>query len=86
VPVDGIVTEGSSAVDESMLTGEPLPVTKRTGDTVIGATLNTNGSLVMRSERVGSTTMLAQIVQMVAQAQRSKAPCNAWPIRLPAIL
>jgi len=74
VPVDGIVTEGSSAVDESMLTGEPLPVTKRTGDTVIGATLNTNGSLVMRSERVGSTTMLAQIVQMVAQAQRSKAP------------
>ncbi|MBC3868618.1 heavy metal translocating P-type ATPase [Undibacterium oligocarboniphilum] len=74
VPVDGIVIEGSSAVDESMLTGEPLPVSKRTGDTIIGATLNTNGALVMRSERVGSATMLAQIVQMVAQAQRSKAP------------
>ena len=74
VPVDGIVTEGGSAVDESMLTGEPLPVTKRIGDKVIGATLNTNGALVMRSEKVGAATMLAQIVQMVAQAQRSKAP------------
>lgn len=74
VPVDGSVTEGSSAVDESMLTGEPVPVTKRVGDKVIGATLNTNGALVMRSERVGSATMLAQIVEMVAQAQRSKAP------------
>ncbi len=74
VPVDGEVTEGSSAVDESMLTGEPLPVTKRAGDKLIGATLNTNGALVMRSEKVGSSTMLAQIVQMVAQAQRSKAP------------
>ena len=74
VPVDGVVTEGSSAVDESMLTGEPIPVTKRVGDKIIGATLNTSGALVMRSERVGSTTMLSQIVQMVAQAQRSKAP------------
>lgn len=74
VPVDGVVTEGSSAVDESMLTGEPLPVTKRIGDKVIGATMNTNGALVMRSEKIGSSTMLAQIVQMVAQAQRSKAP------------
>jgi len=74
VPVDGTVTEGSSSVDESMLTGEPLPVTKRVGDKVIGATLNTSGALVMRSERVGSSTVLAQIVQMVAQAQRSKAP------------
>lgn len=74
VPVDGTVTEGSSAVDESMLTGEPVPVTKRVGDSVIGATLNTNGALVMRSEKVGSATMLSQIVQMVAQAQRSKAP------------
>ena len=74
VPVDGVVIEGSSAVDESMLTGEPLPVTKRTGDQVIGATLNTSGALVMRSERVGASTVLAQIVQMVAQAQRSKAP------------
>ncbi|QEL63932.1 copper-transporting ATPase [Oryzomicrobium terrae] len=74
VPVDGVVTEGSSAIDESMLTGEPLPVTKRPGDKVIGATINTSGSLVMRSEKIGAQTMLAQIVQMVAQAQRSKAP------------
>jgi P-type Cu+ transporter len=74
VPVDGVVTEGQSAVDESMLTGEPMPVTKRPGDKLIGATLNTSGALVMRSERVGSATVLAQIVQMVAQAQRSRAP------------
>jgi Cu+-exporting ATPase len=74
VPVDGVVTEGSSAVDEAMLTGEPVPVSKRPGDKLIGATLNTSGALVMRSERVGAQTMLSQIVQMVAQAQRSKAP------------
>jgi len=74
VPVDGVVTEGSSALDESMLTGEPLPVTKRVGDKLIGATLNTSGALLMRSEHVGSATVLSQIVQMVAQAQRSKAP------------
>jgi Cu+-exporting ATPase len=74
VPVDGVVMEGSSALDESMLTGEPLPVTKRPGDKLIGATLNTTGALVMRSERVGSATVLSQIVQMVAQAQRSRAP------------
>ncbi|MFZ5844706.1 MAG: copper-transporting P-type ATPase [Pseudomonadota bacterium] len=74
VPVDGVVLEGSSAVDESMLTGEPMPVTKRVGDAVIGATLNTTGALVMRSEKVGAQTMLAQIVQMVANAQRSRAP------------
>ena len=74
VPVDGAVVEGSSAVDEAMLTGEPLPVTKRVGDKLIGATLNTSGALVMRSEHVGSATVLSQIVQMVAMAQRSKAP------------
>ncbi len=74
VPVDGIVIEGRSAVDESMLTGEPLPVVKAAGDKLIGATLNTNGALLMRSERVGSATVLAQIVQMVALAQRSRAP------------
>ena len=74
VPVDGVVAEGSSAVDESMLTGEPVPVTKRVGDGLIGATLNTSGALVMRSEKVGAATMLSQIVQMVANAQRSKAP------------
>lgn len=74
VPVDGVVLEGESAVDESMLTGEPVPVTKRVGDKVIGATINSSGSLVMRSEKIGSQTMLSQIVQMVAQAQRSRAP------------
>jgi Cu+-exporting ATPase len=74
VPVDGKVTEGESAVDESMLTGEPMPVTKRPGDKVIGATLNTSGSLVIHAEKIGSQTMLSQIVQMVAQAQRSRAP------------
>jgi len=74
VPVDGVVVEGTSAVDESMLTGEPMPVSKRTGDKLIGATLNTSGALVMQSERVGSSTVLAQIVQMVALAQRSRAP------------
>ncbi|MBN8888499.1 MAG: heavy metal translocating P-type ATPase [Rudaea sp.] len=74
VPVDGIVTEGSSSVDESMLTGEPVPVTKRPGDKIVGATLNTTGALIMRAERVGAETMLSQIVLMVAQAQRSRAP------------
>ena len=82
VPVDGIVTEGSSAVDESMLTGEPMPVAKRAGDKLIGATMNTSGALVMRSERVGSQTLLAQIVQMVAQAQRSKAPMQRMADRV----
>ncbi|GAB3546538.1 heavy metal translocating P-type ATPase [Noviherbaspirillum agri] len=74
VPVDGAVLEGESAVDESMLTGEPVPVTKRPGDKLIGATINTSGSLVMRAEKIGSQTMLSQIVQMVANAQRSRAP------------
>src|SRR5687768_1420643 len=74
VPVDGVVVEGRSALDESMLTGEPLPVSKQPGDALIGATLNTSGALLMRSEKVGSATVLAQIVQMVAQAQRSRAP------------
>uniref|UniRef100_A0A809EAT2 Copper-translocating P-type ATPase n=1 Tax=Ralstonia solanacearum TaxID=305 RepID=A0A809EAT2_RALSL len=74
VPTDGIVVEGSSSLDESMITGEPIPVTKRVGDHVIGATMNTAGSLIIESEKVGSQTVLSQIVQMVAQAQRSKAP------------
>ena len=74
VPVDGVVLEGGSAVDESMLTGEPLPVTKRIGDKLIGATMNTTGAIVMRAEKVGSQTVLASIVQMVVQAQRSRAP------------
>ncbi|THF64299.1 heavy metal translocating P-type ATPase [Pseudothauera rhizosphaerae] len=74
VPVDGAVAEGESAVDESMLTGEPIPVTRRPGDKLIGATLNTSGALVMVAEKVGAQTVLSQIVQMVAQAQRSRAP------------
>ena len=74
VPVDGVVVEGSSAVDESMISGEPIPVLKRAEDRVIGGTVNGTGALVMKAERVGSETLLAQIVQMVAEAQRSRAP------------
>jgi P-type Cu+ transporter len=74
IPVDGVVLDGSSVVDESMITGESVPVTKTKASRVIGATVNGNGSLVMRAERVGSETMLAQIVQMVSQAQRTRAP------------
>jgi Cu+-exporting ATPase len=74
VPVDGIVIDGFSSVDESMISGEPIPVQKKAGDKVIGATVNTTGSLSMRAEKIGSDTLLAQIVQMVADAQRSRAP------------
>ncbi|NGN62498.1 heavy metal translocating P-type ATPase [Streptomyces sp. A7024] len=74
VPVDAEVLSGSSAVDESMVTGEPMPVTKRAGDTVIGATVNTTGSLHVRAAKVGADTMLAQIIRLVRQAQASKAP------------
>jgi P-type Cu+ transporter len=74
VPVDGAVVEGHSNIDESMITGEPVPVEKSPGDAATGGTLNTTGSLVMRAERVGSDTLLAQIVRMVAEAQRSRAP------------
>ena len=74
VPVDGVVIEGHSSVDESMITGEAVPVEKSEGSHVIGATVNASGSLVMRAERVGSETMLAQIVDLVSQAQRSRAP------------
>jgi len=77
VPVDGVVLEGHSAVDESMITGEPLPVEKFSGDKVTSATVNTVGSFVMRAERVGSDTLLSQIVHMVAEAQRSRAPIQA---------
>ena len=74
VPVDGVVVQGATAIDESMVTGESIPVAKQPGDHVIGATINGTGSIVMQAERVGSETLLAQIVNMVAQAQRSRAP------------
>lgn len=74
IPVDGIVVEGRSTVDESMITGEPMPVEKNSGDNVTGGTVNNTGSFVMEAQRVGSDTLLAQIVDMVAQAQRSRAP------------
>ena len=74
VPVDGVVVEGRSSIDESMLTGEPIPVEKEPGARVIGATINRSGSLVMRAEKIGADTVLSQIVQMVAAAQRSRAP------------
>ncbi len=74
VPVDGLIHEGASAVDESMVTGEPMPVEKRAGDSVTGGTLNTSGSFVMEAQRFGSETTLAQIVRLVSEAQRSRAP------------
>jgi len=74
IPVDGVVTDGSSAVDESMVSGEPIPVEKISGEKLIGATLNGSGSLLMRAQKVGSDTLLAQIVRMVSEAQRSRAP------------
>src|SRR6266704_3662206 len=74
VPIDGVIVEGQSNIDESMITGEPMPVSKRAGDKVVGATVNQTGSFLMRAERIGSDTLLAQIVQMVAEAQRSRAP------------
>ena len=74
VPIDGVMVEGQSNVDESMITGEPMPVSKGAGDRVVGATVNQTGSFLMRAEKIGSETLLAQIVQMVAEAQRSRAP------------
>jgi P-type Cu+ transporter len=74
IPVDGVVTEGQSSVDESMVSGEPIPVEKTAGATVVGGTINGTGSLVMRAERVGQATLLAQIVRMVSEAQRTRAP------------
>ncbi|MGD9664048.1 MAG: copper-translocating P-type ATPase [Novosphingobium sp.] len=78
VPVDGVVVDGRSSVDESMITGEPVPVEKVAGDTLTGATINGTGSLVMEARRVGADTMLAQIVDMVAAAQRSRAPIQKY--------
>ena len=74
VPVDGVVIEGHSSVDESMISGEPIPVEKSTGARVTGGTINGTGAFAMKAERVGAETMLARIVQMVSEAQRSRAP------------
>src|SRR5207249_5138406 len=84
VPVDGIVLEGRSSVDESLVSGEPIPVEKEPGSRLVGATLNGIGSLIMRAERVGADTLLARIVQMVAQAQRSRAPIQRLADRVSA--
>jgi Cu+-exporting ATPase len=84
IPVDSVVIEGASAVDESMVTGEPIPVEKRPGERLIGGTVNGTGALVMRAERVGQETLLAQIVRMVAEAQRSRAPIQRLADRVSA--
>jgi Cu+-exporting ATPase len=91
VPVDGVVLDGRSAVDESMVTGEPVPVEKTSGESVVGGTMNGTGALVMRAERVGKDTLLAQIVKMVSEAQRSRAPIQGLADRVasyfvPAVL
>ena len=83
-PVDGIIREGASAIDESMVTGEPMPVEKKAGDSVTGGTLNTSGSFIMEAQRVGSETMLAQIVKLVSEAQRSRAPMQRLADRVAA--
>jgi Cu+-exporting ATPase len=85
IPVDGVLLEGASAVDESMVSGEPLPVEKRPGERVIGATVNGTGSFVMRAERVGAQTLLAQIVDLVARAQRSRAPIQGLADKVAAV-
>ncbi|HET6646535.1 MAG TPA: copper-translocating P-type ATPase, partial [Pyrinomonadaceae bacterium] len=84
IPVDGVVVEGSSTVDESMVTGESMPIAKRAGESVIGATINGTGTLIMKAERVGSETLLSQIVQMVSEAQRSRAPIQRLADRVSA--
>ncbi|HWJ83075.1 MAG TPA: copper-translocating P-type ATPase, partial [Nocardioides sp.] len=85
VPVDGVVLEGRSAIDESLVTGESMPVTKSVDDAVIGGTLNTTGALVVRAERVGRDTLLARIVQLVAEAQRSRAPIQRMADRVAGV-
>ncbi|MDD5154952.1 MAG: heavy metal translocating P-type ATPase [Candidatus Omnitrophica bacterium] len=82
IPLDGVITEGRSTVDESMITGEPMPVVKNTGDKVVGATINQTGTFLMRAEKIGAETLLSQIVHMVSQAQRSRAPIQGIADRI----
>ena len=84
IPVDGVVIEGSTSINESMVTGEPIPIEKQVNDQVIGATVNGSGTIIMRAERVGAETLLSQIVQMVAEAQRSRAPIQKLADRVAA--
>lgn len=85
IPVDGVITEGSSFVDESMVTGEPMPAQKKVGDSVVSGTLNTTGSFTFRATKVGSETLLAQIIAMVEEAQGSKAPIQALADKISAV-
>jgi P-type E1-E2 ATPase len=85
IPVDGIITEGMSFVDESMVTGEPMPVQKKVGESVVSGTLNTTGSFTFRATKVGSETLLAQIIAMVEEAQGSKAPIQALADKISAV-
>jgi Cu+-exporting ATPase len=83
VPIDGVIVEGRSALDESMLTGESLPIEKGPGEQVIGATLNKTGSFVFRATKVGCDTALAQIVRLVEDGGAPRRPCSAWPTASP---
>lgn len=85
IPVDGVITEGSSFIDESMVTGEPMPVKKKVGDSVVSGTLNTSGSFIFKATKVGSETLLAQIIKMVEEAQGSKAPIQALADKISAV-
>ena len=85
IPVDGVITEGSSFVDESMITGEPMPAQKKIGDSVVAGTMNTSGSFIFKATKVGSETLLAQIITMVEEAQGSKAPIQALADKISAV-
>jgi P-type E1-E2 ATPase len=85
IPVDGVITEGASFVDESMVTGEPMPAQKKIGDNVVSGTINTSGSFTFKATKVGSETLLAQIIKMVEDAQGSKAPIQALADKISAI-
>ena len=86
IPLDGVVVEGKTHVDEAMMTGEPVPVKKKMHDTVIGGTVNQQGSIRIQTTAVGANTTLAKMIQTVAEAQRSKDRYNVWPMCLPNIL